>query len=386
MKRNLFRRILAPAVFLTVLSGMPGNPFLQPASAEGPETLAIGQPAPDFSLKGIDGNIYSLENFSDARVLTIIFTANHCPTAQAYEKRIIQLSADYPPEQMQVAAISSNSMKGLCLEELGYSDLDDTYESMQIRAKDAGFIFPYLYDGDDQKTALAYGPTATPHVFIFDANRKLRYTGRIDDMENPYLQPTSRDARDAIDAILAGKPVPVEKTKAFGCSIKWTSKAEWKAKLDEEWKNRPVELKGIGLEEVKNLMANEGRKYRLVNVWATWCGPCIVELPEIVKLQRIYGNRNFEVVSLSVDSYSKQEDVLEFLRARNAAFSNYIYNANKKYELIEAIDPEWQGNIPCTLLLAPGGEIVYRHVGILDPLEVKKAIISKLGRYFADDR
>jgi thiol-disulfide isomerase/thioredoxin len=356
------------------------------AMAENPETLAIGSPAPDFRLKGIDGKIHSLSDFSGAQVLCIIFTANHCPTAQAYEKRIIGLSADYSPDQMQVVAISSNSTKGVCLEELGYSDLNDSYEDMKIRAKDAGFNFPYLYDGDDQRTALAYGPTATPHAFIFDRDRILRYTGRIDDMENPYLEPTSLDARNAIDALLAGKPVPLEKTKSFGCSMKWISKAEWKAKLDEEWCNRPVEVKEIGVAGIKTLMENPGRKYRLINIWATWCGPCIIEFPNIVEMQRMYGNRNFEVVSLSMDSYSKREDVLEFLDERNAAFTNYLYNSDNKYEMIETVDPDWSGNLPYTILLAPGGGIVYRHDGIIDPLEVRKAIISRLGRYFADDR
>jgi thiol-disulfide isomerase/thioredoxin len=354
--------------------------------AEDPETLAIGKPAPDFRLQGIDGKIYSLDDFSGAQVLTIIFTANHCPTAQAYEKRIIQMSADYTLKQMQVVAISSNSTKGVCLEELGYSDLNDSYEGMKIRAKDAGFNFPYLYDGDDQKTALAYGPTATPHVFIFDRDRILRYTGRIDDMENPYLQPTSLDARNAIDALLSGKPVPVEKTKSFGCSMKWISKAEWKAKLDEEWSNRPVKLDGINVAGIRTLMENPGRKYRLINIWATWCGPCIIEFPNIVEIQRMYGNRNFEVVSVSMDSYSKREDALEFLDARNAAFANYIYNSDNKYEMIEAVDPDWSGNLPYTVLVAPGGQIVYLHDGIIEPLEVRKAIISQLGRYFADDR
>lgn len=362
-------------------------PFLFSFShAEDPETLKIGEQAPDFELMGTDGKTYSLDDFSGTRILTIIFTANHCPTAQAYEKRMIKLSADYPHEQMQVVAVSSNSTKGVCLEELGYSDLNDSYEDMKIRAKDMAYNFPYLYDGEDQKTATAYGPTATPHVFVFDADRKLRYTGRIDDMENPYLEPSSLDTRNAIEALLAGNPVPVAKTKSFGCSIKWISKAAWKEKLDQDWRNKPVEVNGIDLAGLKMLMDNPGRKYRLLNVWATWCGPCIIEFPKFVEMQRMYGNRNFEVVSVSTDSNSRREAVLEFLTERNAAFINYIYTPDNKYDLIEAIDPEWDGNLPYTALVAPGGKIIYRHAGIIEPMEVKKAIIAGLGRYFADDR
>ncbi len=159
--------------------------------AEDPETLSIGKKAPDFSLKGIDGKNYSLDSFKEAEVLCIVFSANHCPTAQAYEERMKQLSADYKHEEMMMVAISSNYPEAVCLEELGYSDMGDTFEDMKIRAADKAYNFPYLYDGDTQEVAIAYGAKATPHVFIFDAERKLRYTGRIDEMEDPYQAPST---------------------------------------------------------------------------------------------------------------------------------------------------------------------------------------------------
>jgi len=355
-------------------------------SGADPEILDIGAAAPGFELMGTDGKTYTLENFREAKVLTIIFLANHCPTAQAYEERIIKLSNDYPPDRMRIVAISSNHPEAVCLEELGYSDLGDTFEDMKIRTSDRGFNFPYLYDGDDQKVALAYGPTATPHVFIFDEERHLRYRGRFDDMENPYKTPVHHDARNAIDALLSGKPVPVEITKAFGCSMKWLSKVEWRKKLDEEWENKPVKVEPIGEEEVKALVVNHGEKLRLINLWATWCGPCIIEFPELVKLQRMYGQRNFEVVTISTDDPSREEKVWSFLEDKNAAFENYIYEPEDKYGLIELIDSAWQGNLPYTLLIAPGGKVIYRHDGIIDPLEVRKVIIGYLGKYFADDK
>ena len=145
-------------------------------------------------------------------------------------------------------------------------------------------------------------------------------------------------------------------------------------------------MKGIDVAGLTVLMENPGRKYRLINVWATWCGPCIIEFPKFVEMQRMYGNRNFEVISLSTDSDSRREAVIEFLNRRNAAFTNYIYTEDNKYDLIEAVDTKWDGNLPYTVLVAPGGEIVYRHAGIVEPLEVKKEIITRLGRYFADDK
>ena len=187
------------------------------------QPLAIGAQAPDFSLPGIDGKNYSLKDFQ-SDVLVIIFTATHCPTAQAYEERIVQFVEKY--KTVSVVAIAPNAPGAVALEEMGYTDLGDTFEEMKIRAHEKKSNFPYLYDGDTQETVKAYGAQATPHVFIFDKARRLQYQGRFDDTENPYLTPQSRDAENAVNALLAGKPVPVQQTKVFGCSIKWAEKAK----------------------------------------------------------------------------------------------------------------------------------------------------------------
>ena len=123
----------------------------------------------------------------------------------------------------------------------------------------------------------------------------------------------------------------------------------------------------------------------MINVWATWCGPCVIEFPEFVKMQRMYGQRNFEVVSVTIDKYTQKERALAFLKDKEAAFRNYLFVSEDQYSLIDLVDPEWQGNLPYTMLIAPDGEVVFRHDGIIDPLEVKKAIVGQLGRYYADD-
>src|SRR5688500_6556100 len=191
---------------------------------EDPKTLTIGAAAPNFSLPGIDGKTYSLSSFKNARVLVIIFTCNHCPTAQAYEDRMIQLTKEYTPKGVAVVAISPNDPSAVRLDELGYTDMGETFEEMKIRAKQKQYNFPYLYDGKTQAIAKAYGPVATPHVFIFDKSRQLRYQGRIDDVEKPTKTPTHLDTRAAIDALLQNKEVPVATTKVFGCSVKWADK------------------------------------------------------------------------------------------------------------------------------------------------------------------
>ncbi len=181
------------------------------------------------------------------------------------------------------------------------------------------------------------------------------------------------------------KPVPVETTKAFGCSMKWKSKVDWRRTLDERWAEKAVELSGIDLAGARELVANQGENLRLINVWATWCGPCIIEFPEFIDIQRIYGQRGFEVVSVSMDRPEKEEKVLDFLRENQAAFDNYLNTSTDRDVFINAFDPDWQGNLPFTMLISPGGDVIYTHDGIIDPLELKKAIVGQLGRYFADD-
>ena len=135
-----------------------------------------------------------------------MFTCNHCPTAQLYEGRIKKLAQDYRGKGVALVAIQPNDPEAVQLGELGYTDVSDSFEEMKIRAAYRNFNFPYLYDGETQAVAEAYGLKATPHVFIFDQERKLRYEGRVDNSQRESLVQT-QDTRNAIEALLAGKPV-----------------------------------------------------------------------------------------------------------------------------------------------------------------------------------
>lgn len=358
-------------------------PFISFLPTEHP-TLSLGAKAPEFSLKGVDGKTYSLASFKNAKILAFVFTCNHCPTAQAYEDRLKQLTKDYSAKGVAVVAVSPNDPKAVRLDELGYTDLSDSYAEMKQRSKEKGYNFPYLYDGDTQAMAKAYGPVATPHVFIFDQERKLRYQGRIDDVEKPTKTPNSHDTRNALDALLKGAEVPVPTTKVFGCSVKWAEKEEGNKTAMIQWMKEPVALEMIDETGVKELLANKGEKLRLINIWATWCGPCVVEFPEFMTINRMYRGRDFEFVSISADSPEKKDKVLKFLQGKGASNKNYLFSAEDKYKLIEAVDPAWQGALPYTILVEPGGKIVYRKQATINPDAVKKMIVDHplIGRVY----
>jgi peroxiredoxin len=347
-------------------------------------TLEIGAQAPDFKLKGIDGKMYNLQSFNKSDILVILFTCNHCPTAQAYEDRVINMVNEYKSKNVRFVGISPNSPTAVRLDELGWTDLSDSYEEMKIRAKDKGYNFTYLYDGDKQEVAMKYGPVATPHVFIFDKTRKLRYTGRIDDVENPAKTPTQFDTKNAIEALLAGKEVSPNKTKVFGCSTKWNSKSDWKPKAIADWAKEAVSIEKIDVAGIKELIKNNSEKTRVINVWATWCGPCVAEFPDLMDVNHMYRHRDFEMITISADQMKNESKALAFLKSKSASTKNYIFNSDDKYALIEAVDQKWDGAIPITLVIEPGGKIVFKHMGEVDPFKLKKAIVDTkpIGRYF----
>jgi thiol-disulfide isomerase/thioredoxin len=368
---------MVAAMFCLPLATCAAGPQL---TADGlTKTLEIGASAPDFDLPGVDGKRHSLKDYANARILMIVFTANHCKTAQAYEERLKQIVNDYSDKGVRVVAIGANDPQALSLSEMVYSDIGDSFAEMKIRAHERYFNYPYLYDGDTQATARAYGPVSTPHVFIFDQARKLRYVGRVDNSENTN-NITQQDAREALDALLAGKPVPVEKTRTFGCSVKWSEKRAAAARELAQMEQEPVTLELADTNTIQALVKNDGPKLRLINVWATWCGPCLRELPDLVAMNRMYRNGDFEVITISADDPAKKDKVFAALQERKVACRNYLFSSTDKDALGTALDPEWPGGFPYSILVAPGGKIIQRQMGEMDAMKLKKAIAYFPGR------
>ena len=347
--------------------------FALPLRADDFPTLSVGAAAPDFNLPGIDGHNWSLKDFAGSKILVVTFTCNHCPTAQYYEGRIKEIVADYKDKGVALVAIMPNDPKSVRLDELGWSDLSDSFAEMKLRAKDRQFNFPYLYDGETEGVSRAYGPVATPHVFVFDAARSLRYVGAIDNSER-IQHVTKNYLREALDALLTGKEPPVAQTKAVGCSIKWAGKAELVRSYLEKLAGEPVSVTKADTTVLRALRRNDSGKFRLVNFWATWCAPCIAEFDDFVTINRMYRHRDFELVTVSVNQPDEENQVLEFLKKEEASGRNLIFASAEREKLMDSFDPSWQGAVPYTLLVDPEGKVIYHEVGSVDFLAIKRAI------------
>ena len=347
------------------------------AADENHPTLAIGASAPDFALPGIDGQTHKLADYAAAKVLVIVFTCNHCPTAQLYETRIKKLAADYQGKGVAFVAINPNSPEAVRLDELGYTDVGDDLEDMKIRAAYRHFNFPYLYDGANQAVANAYGPKATPHVFVFDAQRKLRFEGRVDSSQRESLVKT-RETRDAIDALLAGRPVAVEHTGVFGCSTKWLSKKASRLEYLQKVESEPVKLSDASAMELKKLRANATDKVLLVNFWATWCGPCKVEFPDLLTTWRMFRGRDFDLVTVAANLPDEKPGVVKFLEKQHASTRKLQFASDDTYAMQAAFDAKWDAGVPFTMLIAPGGKVLYQKIGEVDILELRRIILANL--------
>jgi thiol-disulfide isomerase/thioredoxin len=356
-------------VFLLLLTPIFGD--------EPHPTLALGSAAPAFSLPGIDGKTHNLGDYASAKVLVLVFTCNHCPTAQLYETRIKKLADDYRGKGVALIAIQPNNPAAIRLDELGYTDVSDSFEEMKTRAAYRHFDFPYLYDGDTQAVSRAYGPKATPHVFIFDRDRKLRYEGHIDNSQRESLVKT-QDARNAIDALLAGKPVPVDHTGVFGCSTKWIAKEASIVQERKKIEAEPVSVELASAEDLKKLRANGTGKVLLVNFWATWCGPCVHEFPDLETTYRMYRLRDFDMVMVSANMPDEKAGVMKMLEKQHASSRNLLFGSTDTYAMQAAFDPKWDSPVPFTVLLSLEGKVLYRELGEVDILKLRRIILGNL--------
>lgn len=339
--------------------------------------LPLGSAAPNFELPGVDGKIHKLADYASSAVLVVVFTCNHCPIAQMYERRIMQLAADYQDRSVAVVAIQPNDPKAITIDELDSSDISDSLDEMKIRAEFKHLTYTYLYDGETQSVAEAYGPQATPHVFVFDRDRRLRYEGRMDNSYRAELVKT-HEARDAIDALLADREVAVTHTGVFGCSTKWKEKQAARLETLRKIESQPVELEMASAQDLKNLRANPTKKTLLVSFWATWCGSCIHEFPDLQDTLRMYAARDFELVTVAANMPDEKPGVMSLLEKMHATSRNLLFASDDTATLQAAFDPKWESAVPYTVLIAPDGRVLYQQQGSVDILELRRTILANL--------
>ncbi|HET6215485.1 MAG TPA: redoxin domain-containing protein [Acidobacteriaceae bacterium] len=338
-------------------------------------TLTLGSPAPDFALPGVDGKIHKLSDYAASPVLAVVFMCNHCPIAQMYEQRVQQMADDYRNKGVAVVAIQGNAPKSMAIAELDSSDISDTLDEMKIRVQYKHLTYPYLYDGDTQEVTRAFGPQTTPHIFIFDKQRHLRYEGHID---NSYRieKVKTRDARNAIDALLANKEVPVAHTGTFGCSTKWKEDTYYLEEESRKIEATPVTLEMATAEDLKKLRANATDHVVVVDFWATWCGSCIVEFPDIQRTLHMYINRDFSLVTVSTNLPDEKPSVMQRLNKMHATSRNLLFASDDTAALQAAFNPKWQSAVPYTIAIAPGGKVLYETQGPVDILKLRRAVLA----------
>lgn len=360
---------------------------------EVPKVLPIGSDLPSFSLPGIDGKTHTEKDYADAKILCVIFTCNHCPDSVAAAARTEKIHQDYKDKGVAIVAVNANNPESLRPDELGYSPYGDSFEEMKPFAESHGWTFPYLYDGEKQEFATACGAQSTPHVFIFDSERKLRYTGRMDDARRSSAPVEKSYVRDAFEAILAGKEVAEPTTRSFGCSTKWLFKDGSVAEEQKAWEEKEVTLDELDESLAKKLRENKSGNVRVINFWSTTCGPCVAEFPELVDTYRRFQNRNVDFITISLDPKEDKEKVRKFLESRHAALSkrtqpsmekegrtsnNYIWTDGNPDRLAEALYPKWTGALPLTIIISPDGKILWNHNAEIDVVELRSEILKGL--------
>ena len=235
-------------------------------------------------------------------------------------------------------AIEPNNPAAVRIGELGWTDVSDDFEAMKSRAAYRKFNFPYLYDGETQSVAQAYGPKATPHVFIFDEKRILRFEGRIDDNQREPLVKT-HETRNALDAMLAGRPVEVAHTGVFGCSTKWMSKAAGRADGMKKIESEPVRLEDANAEELKKL----ARKPRRETFAGELLGHVVRAMRHGIRsLQttfRMYRRRDFSLVTVAANQPDERPGVMKELEKQHASSRNLIFASTDTSAMQAAFDP-----------------------------------------------
>ena len=330
------------------------------ASAE-PNLLGIGQPAPDFALKDLSGQTRSLKDYR-GRITVIGFIATQCPVSNAYNERMRAIAGEYQARHVAFLGINSNRTEPLS-------------EVREHAAKNK-LAFTILKD-EGSKVAGLYGATHTPEMFVIDTEGMLRYHGRIDHSIEPSRVKRS-DLRQALDELLAGKPVSTPETKAFGCQIK-RDRATTTAQAASPASKSEPQIALLKPAEFLKLKEQAHGQVLVINFWATWCGPCVAEFPEFVALDQKYRSQGVKIIGISADETGDiKSKVIPFVKEAKARFAIFVQDVEDPQEMIDVVSKDWPGVLPATFVFDKQGKLAYSRFGIIDRDQLVAALESAL--------
>jgi peroxiredoxin len=389
----MMNRILLTLSFCLALSA---TAVAQPQVTAQP-ARGIGQPAPGFTLKDLNAGERSLGDYR-GQIAVIVFLSTECPFSNAYIDRLKAVARDYSKKGVVLLGINSNPA--------------ESRDRISEHARENGLDFTILKD-EGSRVADLYGATRTPEVFVVDAHGALHYRGRIDNSKD-VARVKRGDLREALDELLAGKPVSVAETKSFGCPIKMarkpaaaggTGQSSWiressdgsqaaprfassfvqqkkaapkraAAKKPNNFKPNISLLKPADFNKFKDSVKG---KVLVINFWATWCGPCVVEFPEFVALDAKYRDKGVKIVGITADEpYDLNTKVVAFLKEQKAPFQNFLQDTDEPQEMIDIVYKDWQGTLPATFVYDKEGNLVYKRFGIIDREELVAEIEKAL--------
>jgi peroxiredoxin len=368
-------------------------------------SLSIGQSAPDFNLPDLRGQSHTLKE-QRGKITVIAFLSVQCPISNAYNERIRALAEDYAKQGVAFLAINSSAPESIA--------------DIKAHALQHNFAFPILKDTGN-KVADAYGAERTPEIFVVDAQGVLRYHGRIDNSQD--LRRVKRnDLREALNELLAGKPVSVSEAKAMGCVIKRVQAATTRYGTESDsdrvdlrsqrtWPtvnpytfsfapqkakpavkrpattakpkpattaaaSKPVLLKPAEFPKLRDSFKGQ---VLVINFWATWCAPCVAEMPEFVKLDAEYRNKGVRVIAISADDTTDLNTlVARFVREKKLVFPIYVQDTDDPQEMIDMINKDWPGTLPATFVYDKQGQLVLSRFGIIDREQLMTTVENAL--------
>ncbi len=334
--------LLVVTGFFTTLNG-------RPASA----SPTVGQPAPEFNITDLTGKSHALRDYR-GKTVVISFISARCPISNAYTDRIRAIANEYPKSDVAFIGVSSNA--------------DESIEEMRSYAAKNKFDFTILRDKGNV-VADSYGAERTPKVYVIDGDGVLRYQGRIDNSQNPKMVKRN-DLREALNEMLAGKPISVADTKALGCLIKrvqdhQASQAKSSPKpASPQTEPKVGSLKPADFNKFKDSAKG---KVLVLNFWATWCGPCVAEFPELVALDAQYRDKGVKLVGITADDPGDvKPKVIPFIKKQKVKFEIILQDTEDPQEMMDKITKDWTGVLPATFVYDKQGNLAYTKFGIID--------------------